>query len=478
MALIFVVYDNVTGRNTQPALGDNISIPGNIIFPETLTGNRVEATTLINSGPFIAQGPVALSKQFAHINAGKSDNTAETAGLVFQINGSASASTATDLSSGVLTMSSDPTGVYSPGDIIQIIGSAENPLSGLYEVDTVTTSPDEITLMSVPTDAFIQSADDLNNDGLGCDIQKVTLAVLRYSSAGVLQSATGGTAGFTFSDVGGGGSMSLQDAYDGGNTIVMDGAGGALAISGDQDVSITTTSTNGILLETTSLTAGNIVLDSESGITIQTTGGGTGSGITLSTSVDNSGISMFTGSGALNISGTGSTTHTHDNYTLNLSGDFSANVEGSSALHCGAIGTNSLRGAFEAIARNSAEIDDLGVPVYAVNNAGSVNFAAADASALSTAKVVGLSLAAQTTAGLVFDAVCLAGSIAQVRFATAPAATDIGSYVYLSETTGRATLTPPSGSGSVVYELGILVTADGSSVVPRILFNPRFVIEN
>lgn len=481
MALKFVIYDNATGRNTQPASGDSISIPGTITSTESLVGSLVTTNNLITNDALSARGRLALENRFAHINAGKTGSTAQTSGFVFQINGSASSSTITDISSGTLTMDSDPTGTFSAGDIVQVRGSGENPISGLYEVDTVSTSPDEILLSASPTDEFISSSGDLNDDGLGGTLQKVTLSVLRYSAAGALQTATGNTAGFSFSAVGGGGGGgTLQDAYDAGNTIVTDASGGAFSVSGDQAVTLATSNSSGITLSTEGVTAGNIVLDSEAGITLQTTNGlFTGGGINIDTSTDNSSISLFSGNGNISFQGNGNQNFSGSgNANFTNDGNFTASMGGSVLLIGGAITTNNVYGAFQAIANTAFNIDSVGTPIYAVNNSGTVNFAAGDASSLSTAKVVGISLGFQDTAGAVFDAVCLVGSIVGVRFATAPAATSIGSYVYLSETTGRATLTPPTTTGSVVYELGILVTADGSSVVPKILFNPRFVIEN
>jgi len=64
-----------------------------------------------------------------------------------------------------------------------------------------------------------------------------------------------------------------------------------------------------------------------------------------------------------------------------------------------------------------------------------------------------------------------------VKFAVAPAASDIGSIVYLSETAGRGVL-DVSGftAGSAIFKLGTLAFADGADTVCRVLWAPMFVM--
>lgn len=71
-------------------------------------------------------------------------------------------------------------------------------------------------------------------------------------------------------------------------------------------------------------------------------------------------------------------------------------------------------------------------------------------------------------------ALAMAGLV-PVTFAAAPAAASIGAIVYLSETAGRGTLTAPSTSGSRVYMLGILASADGAATTCRVLWQPQFI---
>jgi hypothetical protein len=58
-----------------------------------------------------------------------------------------------------------------------------------------------------------------------------------------------------------------------------------------------------------------------------------------------------------------------------------------------------------------------------------------------------------------------------VHMDSAPTAADIGKIVYLSETAGVGTLTPPSTTGSSVIRLGTLRSANSSDTICRVLWN-------
>jgi len=97
----------------------------------------------------------------------------------------------------------------------------------------------------------------------------------------------------------------------------------------------------------------------------------------------------------------------------------------------------------------------------------------ANAGAINTAEVIGVATSA-ATAGNGF-LVATSGSTG-VTFGSTPAATTKGSTVFLSTTSGKATLTPPSSAGQSVVQLGILTGADGSSISPAVALNIDFVI--
>jgi len=98
----------------------------------------------------------------------------------------------------------------------------------------------------------------------------------------------------------------------------------------------------------------------------------------------------------------------------------------------------------------------------------------ADASAVATAFAVGLaSEAGAATNGKV---ITMPQSAAADFTGGNPSA--VGQRVYLSTTAGKVTLTPPSGSGNVVFQIGFVTstTSRGGNVFP-ILFQPMFIAE-
>jgi len=97
----------------------------------------------------------------------------------------------------------------------------------------------------------------------------------------------------------------------------------------------------------------------------------------------------------------------------------------------------------------------------------------ANAGAINTAEVLGIATSG-ATAGNAF-LVATSGSTG-VTFGSTPASTLNGSTVFLSTTSGKATVTAPTGSGESVVQLGILTGADGSSASPTVALNINFVI--
>lgn len=64
----------------------------------------------------------------------------------------------------------------------------------------------------------------------------------------------------------------------------------------------------------------------------------------------------------------------------------------------------------------------------------------------------------------------------QIKFSSAPASSSNGQKVYVSGTGGIATLTAPTGSGNVVYQVGVLVGANGVSTTPLVDLNFQEII--
>jgi hypothetical protein len=71
--------------------------------------------------------------------------------------------------------------------------------------------------------------------------------------------------------------------------------------------------------------------------------------------------------------------------------------------------------------------------------------------------------------------VATAGMLVPILFGAAPAAGDNGKPCFLSTTAGQATLTPPGGSGNVVFSIGVIQGADGITSTPAVLFQPQYI---
>jgi len=65
-----------------------------------------------------------------------------------------------------------------------------------------------------------------------------------------------------------------------------------------------------------------------------------------------------------------------------------------------------------------------------------------------------------------------------VYFAAAPGTADNGQVVYLATDPGEATLSPPSAPETDVWQLGILVGADGATQTPNVIWMPQFRYSN
>ena len=93
----------------------------------------------------------------------------------------------------------------------------------------------------------------------------------------------------------------------------------------------------------------------------------------------------------------------------------------------------------------------------------------ANASNATDAEVVGVAL---TAAGAQGDSLSVVTSgEADIKFASAPAASSNGQKVFLSTTDGTATLTPPTGAGQAIVNIGKLQGATGSDSTPKVLLN-------
>lgn len=117
-----------------------------------------------------------------------------------------------------------------------------------------------------------------------------------------------------------------------------------------------------------------------------------------------------------------------------------------------------------------------GVNQYDLVYISGTGYQQADASASSTAFVVGIS-AEDASGGAVSNGRVIFHGAGVVDIPTGTPA--VGDRVYLSETAGKATLTAPTTAGSVVYQVGFVTNATAiSGTIFTIVFQPQFIIEN
>jgi hypothetical protein len=67
------------------------------------------------------------------------------------------------------------------------------------------------------------------------------------------------------------------------------------------------------------------------------------------------------------------------------------------------------------------------------------------------------------------------GVVPPVRFTAAPAAALNGRLVFLSTSTGLASIAPPGGGGNAIFTIGTLQGADGISTSPTVVFRPQLI---
>lgn len=112
-----------------------------------------------------------------------------------------------------------------------------------------------------------------------------------------------------------------------------------------------------------------------------------------------------------------------------------------------------------------------------LNVDGEVEKADSDTGTVNDSRVIGAS-AGNFFATVTAEVRSVPGTLFPVRFSSPPAGASNGQPVYLSTSSGRATLTPPTSFGSIIFLLGILQGADGLNVIPDVLFQPRFIAQN
>ena len=131
-----------------------------------------------------------------------------------------------------------------------------------------------------------------------------------------------------------------------------------------------------------------------------------------------------------------------------------------------------LKGSFSAFEGISNAAFAKGDLLYMLATTGKVD--KSDADAIATGRLIGV---AGKAAGAADQAIPVINyGVATVVSDATVAASLMGSPCYVSLTAGKVTTTPPSASGDVVYQVGIILLADGGTTVD-VLLQPQFIME-
>jgi len=236
----------------------------------------------------------------------------------------------------------------------------------------------------------------------------------------------------------------LQEAYENGNTIVTDNANGPFDVSGTETISLDAGA------------ASNFTVDGAS-LTLSTTTSGT---LDI-TSAEDIQMSFETNNATAMVIDDGT-----NNFMTFDSTTGSLGVRVNQFLDITGSGAGITLDAGVAIsAGNLVTIEDT-----------TGDFILADSNTGTTIDGLCIGVAAESaTAGNPVKVYTVPGSLVPVTFGAAPAANRNGDPVYVSQTGGQATLTPPTGSGNVVFVIGILQGANGVSTTPNVVYQPQFI---
>jgi hypothetical protein len=246
------------GAPRSLATGDTVAAPGdwtfseNVVISGDLTVNGT--TTSINTQD------VLIADRFTLHNSNYTTDTAQTAGITFNVDPAATSFAITTVSEnnlsaagGVLAgdygflVSSSPVGVLDPGDIIVVTGLTVVPgNNGLYEVKGVSTAPNQVAIKTSPdtsvsgivnTTVSITGTPPGDEADTGTLVQTQITVIRADDTGGTMSIGSGDATPITFQviEVGTGGSATLQTAYVNGNTITTSAAEGNVTIQGTED---------------------------------------------------------------------------------------------------------------------------------------------------------------------------------------------------------------------------------------------------
>jgi len=97
-------------------------------------------------------------------------------------------------------------------------------------------------------------------------------------------------------------------------------------------------------------------------------------------------------------------------------------------------------------------------------------------SSIGTANYEVIGVSAQTVGiGVLVQVVTHTGALPSVRFTAAPAGALNGRLVFLSTSTGLASIAPPGAGGNAIFTIGTLQGANGVTATPKVVFRPQLI---
>lgn len=374
---------------------------------------------------------------------------------------------------------------------IDVTGTFDMLSSGAFSIDGTGSSNVTVTSGNLSLETDTSGTLILNSAG-SVDINATNDATIDAGGSVSLDGADNSNFTLAANDVGnktltisstnsGGGNGLLDVDADGDITI---DAGGVLSLDSGA-ASNFTTSAGALTLDGAS---GVLIVGNSSEVDITTSGAldlnsGAGTWTPSTLAIDPTSTFDLDAAGAITIDGASFTLGgDSDTATVSINASGTADnavelVAGAGGVQIAAEGSNKaalLSADRPQLARNFNVNESVSVgDVLYIMYDSETRVAKTDADAASTAYFGGVALSAQGSVGS-SAVVCLMGVVPTTctdTFATA----DVGKPVYLSTTAGSITKTPPSGTGDVVFQVGICVS--GSGTTWDILIQPQYIME-
>lgn len=311
---------------------------------------------------------------------------------------------------------------------VDVTGTVDILASSTFSIDgtgasNVTATSGALTLSTATSgDIDITAADDVNIAAAGSDVDIDSATLTVDTTAGIsLDAAT--ASNFTTAA----------------GALTLDGAGGVNIAGNAAEVDITTTAAVDVNSGAGTWNASTLALDGTDNVTLEMSAN-VASAKTLKIKASNS-----------DGGGTAAITVDAPEVTISASllGQFSA---------------------FEALSNAAFAKGDV---LYMLATTGKVD--KSDADAILTSRILGV--AGKAASGADEDIPVVNYGRATVVADAVVAASKIGQPCYVSLTAGKVTMTPPTAAGDVVYQVGIVVLADGGTGID-VLLQPQFILEN